>query len=217
VKKLLVINASARKANSHSRTLTEVFINHWKKHYQNAMVSLRDLGNGNVSHINEEWIVANIKPVADRTRRDHEVLNASDAYIHELRQADVIVLGTPMYNWSVPSTLKAYIDQVMRFNETFTIDPTNPANPYVGLFQNKSLVLLVARGLHDYETGEHNASLNFQTTYLKTVFNIMGIDDIQIIAVNGTSLNKDALQNTIEKAHQQVQSVIEEMSSNDKQ
>ena len=209
MKKLLVINASARKTPSHSRKLTEVFINQWRKQHQKAVVDLRELGNANVPHITEDWIAANVKPVATLTTKDLEVLKASDAYIAELRQADIIVLGTPMYNWSIPSTLKAYIDQVMRFNETFTIDPANAANPYVGLLQNKTLVLLVARGLGEYETGEHHATLNFQTTYLKTVFNMMGITDIYLVAVNGTSLNKEALNATIDAAHQQVQSVIE--------
>jgi FMN-dependent NADH-azoreductase len=211
VKKLLVINASARKAQSHSRTLTDVFINHWKKQHPDAVINCRELGNVNVPHITEAWITANVKPVAARTDSDREVLAASDAYIDELRQADIIVLGTPMYNWSVPSTLKAYIDQIMRLKETFTINPADPARPYNGLLQHKTLVLLVARGSQGYETGEHNASLNFQTTWLKTVFNMMGIDDIRMVAVNGTSMNKDVLKQTIDQAHQQVQSVIEEI------
>ena len=208
VKKVLVINASARKTQSHSRALTEIFVNHWRKEYQDAVLTMRELGTTNVPHINEDWIAANYKPVAERTNRELEILGASNAYIDELRQADIIVLGTPMYNWSIPSALKAYIDQVLRHNETFAIDPANPANPYIGLLQNKILLLLVARGLQGYETGEQNASLNFQTTYLKTVFNMMGIDDIRMVAVDGTSLDKEALKNTIEQAHQQVRSVI---------
>lgn len=209
MKKLLVINASARKAQSHSRTLTEVFINRWKEQHAGAVINTRELGNTNVPHITEAWITANVKPFAERTAVDRDILGASDAYINELRQADIIVLGTPMYNWSVPSTLKAYIDQIMRLNETFTINPADPVKPYTGLLQNKTLVLLVARGSQGYETGELNAQLNFQTTYLRTVFTMMGIDDIRVVAVNGTSLNRDVLKQTIDLAHQQVQSVIE--------
>jgi len=139
------------------------------------------------------------------------VLSASDAYIVELQEADIIVLGTPMYNWSIPSTLKAYIDQIMRLNETFKINPGDSNKPYIGLLQNKKGVLLVARGFEEYETGERNAHLNFQTSYLKTVFNMVGIEEIYIVAVNGTSLNKEALKDNIEQAHQQVRSVIEEL------
>ncbi|OQP48027.1 NAD(P)H dehydrogenase [Niastella yeongjuensis] len=211
MKKLLVINASARKAHSHSRTLTEVFTNYWSKKHPDAVINLRELGNANVPHVTEDWIAANLKPVAARTDREKEVLGTSDTYIAELREADIIVLGTPMYNWSIPSTVKAYIDQVMRLNETFRINPFNPAEPYVGLLQHKSLVLLVARGSQGYETGEPNARLNFQTTYLKTVFNMMGIDDIHMVAVDGTSLNKEVLLATVDRAHQQVRSLIEDV------
>lgn len=217
VKKLLVINASARRAQSHSRTLTEVFMNHWKSLHPNAVINLRELGNTNVPHINEDWIAANFKPATDRTEKELEALSASNAYIDELRLADVIVLGTPMYNWSIPSTLKAYIDQIMRLNETFKIDPGNSAKPYIGLLQNKTLVILAARGNQEYETGEQNAHLNFQTTYLKTVFNMIGVDDIHIVAVSGTSLNKEDLKGIIGSANQQVLSLIERMLGNEKQ
>ncbi len=70
---------------------------------------------------------------------------------------------------------------------------------------------MVARGSQGYETGEPNARLNFQTTYLKTVFNMMGIADIHIVAVDGTSLNKEVLTKTVDQAHQQVRSLIDDI------
>ncbi len=208
MKKLLVINASARREHSHSRTLTDVFINYWTSAHQDAGIQLRELGNSHVPHLNEEWIIANQTPASNRTEKDKEVLSGSDAYIKELREADVIVLGTPMYNWSIPSSLKAYIDQVLRLNETFKINTADPANPYTGLLQNKKLVLLVARGIQGYEPGQPNAHLNFQTTYLETVFGMMGIEDIHVVAISGTSMDKEALKGNIELAHQQVRSII---------
>ncbi len=181
MKKVLIINASARTQNSQSRKLTEVFVDHWRSIYTDAAISFRELGNTDVPHVTERWITANIKPAKDRTPEDFDILKTSDAYIAELRQADILVLGTPMYNWSIPSALKAYIDQVMRLNETFSINPGNPAQPYTGLLQNKTLCLLVARGSQGLsKRGQQNEHLNFQTTYLKTVFNMMGIRDIHI-------------------------------------
>ncbi len=105
-----------------------------------------------------------------------------------------------MYNWSIPSVLKAYIDHIMRLNETFSVNPGNAQQPYTGLLKNKTLVLLVARGIAGYNTGENNSHMNFQTTYLRTVFNMLGIYDIQLIAVDGTSLDKEQLKTTIEKS-----------------
>lgn len=209
MKKVLVINASARTQHSHSRKLTEVFTDDWIRIHRDSEIRHRELGNVNVPHISEAWILANLKPKTNRTAEDHEILAASDAYIAELRNADLIVLGTPMYNWSIPSTLKAYIDQIMRLNETFKIDPGNGQQAYTGLLENKTMLLLVARGSQGYETGESNSHLNFQTTYLRTVLNMMGIHNIHIVAVSGTSLDKGALGKTIEQAHRQVKAVIE--------
>ncbi len=98
--------------------LRKYFSTTGKSNILNGVINLRELGNTNVPHVTDDWIAANLKPVAARTDKEMEVLGASDAYIAELREADLIVLGTPMYNWSIPSTLKAYIDQVMRLNET---------------------------------------------------------------------------------------------------
>ncbi|WP_217605441.1 NAD(P)H-dependent oxidoreductase [Chitinophaga sp. GbtcB8] len=209
MKKVLIINASARTLHSHSRKLTEVFTEDWIRLHNDSEIRHRELGNVNVPHISEAWILANHKPKTNRTAEDHEILATSDAYIAELKNADLIVLGMPMYNWSIPSTLKAYIDQILRLNETFKIDLGNRQQPYTGLLENKTMLLLVARGGQGYETGEPNSHLNFQTTYLRTVLNMIGIHNIHMVDVSGTSFDKEVLEKTIEQAHRQVKAVIE--------
>ncbi|WP_170971148.1 NAD(P)H-dependent oxidoreductase [Ilyomonas limi] len=94
MKKVLVINASARGLKSHSRKLTEVFVNHLKSVYNSPVISFRELGNTNVPHINEKWINAAFKPETKRSVEDQEALKVSNAYISELREADIIVLGS---------------------------------------------------------------------------------------------------------------------------
>ena len=79
--------------------------------YTDSIVRYRELGNADVPHINERWNEAAFQPAATRSAEDIEVLKTSDEYVSELQEADVIVLGAPMYNWSIPSYLKAYIDQ----------------------------------------------------------------------------------------------------------
>ncbi|UTN03225.1 NAD(P)H-dependent oxidoreductase [Flavobacterium bizetiae] len=209
MKKILVINSSARTLNSHSRNLTEVFVNHWKSIHTNPEITFRELGNTDVPHINENWIAAAFKPETARSEEEKEALKTSDLYIAELHQADIIVVGTPMYNWSVPSALKAYIDQVVRVNETWKLNPGNYENPYIGLLENKTVVLLLSRGSQGYEKGEFNAHMNFQTDYLKTVFNVMGVHNIHMIAIDGATLNPELLKEKIENSHQKVQSLIE--------
>jgi FMN-dependent NADH-azoreductase len=208
MKKVLIINASARMQNSQSRKLTEVFTEHWKSLYGDSAITFRDLAKANVPHITESWLNATLKPAKDRTEEDVDILSTSDTYIAELRQADIIVLGTPMYNWSIPSSLKAFVDQVLRHNETFTVNPGNAQQPYTGLLENKILCLLVARGGQSYESGQANAHLNFQTTYLKTVFNMMGIHNIHLVAVNGTAMDKEELKKSITTAHHAVKELI---------
>lgn len=209
MKKILVINASAKSLHSQSRKFTEIFTDHWKKLYADPAIRFRELGNTNVPHISQNWLAAAFMQEESRSEDDIEVLKTSDTYISELREADVIVLGSPMYNWSIPSTLKAYIDQIMRMNETFKVDRTKTNNPYVGLLRNKTMYLLLSRGETGYEKGEGNEHMNFQSTYLKTVFNIIGISDIHVIAIEGASTGGEIFKKSIETAHQNLRNLID--------
>ncbi len=196
--------------DSKTRGLTSAFAEHWKATGVKPEITYRELGNTGVSHVSGAWIAATLKPATNRSDAENKLLAESNAYIAELKEADIIVLGTPMYNWSVPSTLKAYIDQVMRVNETFRVDAGNAESSYVGLLQNKTLLLLLSRGGEDYEEGQANAHMNFQSTYLKTVFNVMGVQNIHAIAIDGASLDKENLKYTIEEAHRKVRDLITE-------
>lgn len=209
MKKLLVINSSAKTLNSNSRKLTEIFVDRWRRIHINPIINLRELGNAHVPHVTQNWINAAFKPAATRSAVDIEALKVSDTYIAELREADIIVLGAPMYNWSVPSSLKAYIDQVLRVNETFKVDRSKEQQPYVGLLENKTLFMLLSQGEQGYEKGEHNEHMNFQTNYLKTVFNVMGVNNIHVVVVNGTSHGAEKLNKSARKAHQDIMELME--------
>ena len=204
MKKVLVINASAKAVDSSSRKLTEIFTGHWKSIHPHSFIRYRELGNTHVPHLNQQWIAAAFKPAAARSAEDIEALQTSDGYISELRESDIIVLGTPMYNWSIPSSLKAWIDQVMRVNETFTVNPANSVQPYTGMLQHKTLFLLLSSSFDGYEQGGHNEHLNFQSRYLKTVFEFMGITQIHVIAISGASINMERYTNTMELAQQMI-------------
>jgi FMN-dependent NADH-azoreductase len=209
MKKVLVINSSARAMESHSRKLTEVFVDHWKSIHTDSIIRYRELGNADVPHINERWIEAAFQPKATRSAEDNEVLKTSDAYVSELQEADVIVLGAPMYNWSIPSYLKAYIDQILRINVTWKFNPDDMRNPYIGLLENKTLFLLLSRGTAGYEKGEFHEHLNFQSTYLRAIFNIMGITNIHVVAINGTSSGSEEIKKAIDAAHQIIRDLVE--------
>lgn len=209
MKKLLIINASARTLRSHSRELTGVFVEQWKKRFPASNIIFRELGNAEVPHMTEKWISAALKPKESRTGEDLHILETSDTFVSELKEADVIVIGSPMYNWSIPSPLKAYIDQVMRVNETFRPNRADKQNPYTGLLQNKTLVLLLSRGSVGYAPGEANEHMNFQDNYLKTVFGVMGISDVHLIAIEGASAPSEELVKSIACARNEIGSFFD--------
>lgn len=209
MKNLLVINSSARIVGSKSRKLTEVFIEHSTKFYPGTIIKSRELANDNVPHITEAWISATSKRLEIRTVSETEILKKSDEYIAELREADIIAIGAPMYNWSIPSTLKAYIDNILRKGETWEFNSSDTEHPYSGLLKNKTLFLLLSRGSFGYKQGEPNFHMDFQSTYLKTIFNIIGINKIHVVTIDGTSSNAEIVDDTIAIACQDLKRLIE--------
>lgn len=212
MKNLLIINASPRGERSVTRDLTKLFATKWIEANPNYTIHHREVGRQPIPHVSELWISAAFKPAELRTEEEIDVLKLSDTYIAEIKAADVIVLGTPMYNWSIPSVLKAYFDQVIRANETVKMRPDDPTNPYRGLLKDRKVYLLFSRGNAGYEKDEYYAHMNFQTEYLKTVFKIMGLTDIQEIALNGSAFDPEVY----ERSKKDVYSKIAEMASNDK-
>lgn len=208
MKKLLVINSSPREIRSHSRKLIDVFVECWQEHAAESAITFRDLAKSNIPHITENWIAGAFKPEIERTEEEIEALKISAELISELKEADIIVIGAPMHNWSITSSLKAYIDQVLRVNETWKLNPDNYQNPYIGLLENKSLFLLLSRGVQGYEKGEYNEHMNFQTPYLKTVFNIIGITDIHEVAINGEAFRSESYRQSMESSGSKINDLI---------
>ncbi|WP_222597172.1 FMN-dependent NADH-azoreductase [Chitinophaga pinensis] len=167
--KVLIINASARKERSLSRYMTNVFVETWQTKYPDDNIIYRDVAQEPIPHVTEKWIAGAFTPAAARTAENIEALKISDQLIAELKEANIIVLGSPMYNWSVPSALKAYIDQVLRVNETVLVSKDNPKNPYTGLLKEKKVYLLMVRGNNGYGFGEYYEHMDFQSNYLRTV------------------------------------------------
>jgi FMN-dependent NADH-azoreductase len=210
MKKLLIINASPRTALSNSRSLTKHFGTVWLQHNTGGEIIHRELGIEHVPHMSELWIASVYKPENLRTEEERKILSHSDEYISELMLADTIVLGTPMYNWSIPSALKAYIDQIVRVGKTILINKENPSNPYVGLLKEKKIYLLYSRGNSGYDLGEDNEHMNFQTEYLKTVFRIMGLEDITEVALDGEAFGPEIFGKAITVAHSKIEQVIQQ-------
>ena len=177
---ILHLNASARGASSHSRQISGEFVQAWLQAHPGDTVTVRDLGHQAIPHVSEEFIGAMYTPAEARTPFQVETLKLSDELIGELQAADIYVFGVPMYNFSVPSVFKAYIDQIARVGVTFT-----PA--YEGLLKNKKAIFVTVRGGGGYGPGEAREAYNFQDPYLRSVFAFVGVTDQTFIHVNNTA------------------------------
>lgn len=208
MRNVLIINASSRGDNSFSRKLTRFFEREWTKTHPSANFTYRELGKSHIPHITEDWIEGAFKSVDLRTKEEKLALKFSDELVEELKSSDIIVLGSPMYNWSIPSSLKAYIDQVLRMNRTLTINPEMPKSPYVGLLKGKKAYFLLVQGGTGYGPGEFYHHMDFQTKYLKTVFNIIGISDTEVISMDSTAMGEGKSQISFETCKQSIETKI---------
>ncbi|MBO0321236.1 NAD(P)H-dependent oxidoreductase [Muricauda sp. CAU 1633] len=184
MKRVLIINASVRGKKSQSRKLTELFMENWKQKYPEDVFTLREVGLNVVPPIDESWIASAFTNPKNRTEANQKGVRLSNEFIKELKENDIYVIGSPMYNWSIPSGLKAYIDQIMRINETWRFRSGKPDGDYVGLLEDKRMFILSSRGDTGYGENEKNEHMNFQSTYLKFIFGIMGVTDITTISLD---------------------------------
>ncbi|GAA0193867.1 FMN-dependent NADH-azoreductase [Fulvivirga kasyanovii] len=182
--KVLIINASVRSKRSHSRKLTELFVENWKAKHPNDSFTHREVGLNAIPPVDEAWIASAFVKPEERTAANQKGVELSNELVKELKAHDIYVIGTPMYNWSIPSSLKAYLDQIMRINETWKFRSGKPDGDYVGLLENKKLFILSSRGDTGYGENEPNEHMNFQTTYLKFIFGMMGVKDVTIISLD---------------------------------
>jgi FMN-dependent NADH-azoreductase len=173
MKNILVINSSAADDDAASRQLVRNVVDGLKALEPTAQVVERDVGREPVPHLTAAAL-GGLRGVpqsaaAQRTRA------LSDTLLAELRAADVVVIGAPMYNFSVPTTLRAWFDHVLRAGETFSYSESGPR----GLLQGKRAIVVESRG-GEYLHGPARA-IDFQEPYLKHLLGFMGIEDVTFI------------------------------------
>lgn len=170
-KSILRINASMRRTGSVSRQLTDAVVNHLASTHDDLSVTTRDLADG-VPFVTEAWIGANFTDPAVRTAEQRAVLSQSDVFVEELRQADIVVIGSPIYNFGVPAALKAWVDMIARAKETFRYTENGPE----GLLKGKKAILVIASG-----GTAVGSEIDFASGYMKQALKFVGIDDVEII------------------------------------
>ena len=179
---VLIIESSARQQGSFSRQLTQQFVSQWQAAHPADQVTLRDLALNPVPHLDANLLGGWMKPEAQRNADEQSSLQRSNELTDELLAADVLMLAAPMYNFAIPSTLKAWLDHVLRAGVTFKYTETGPQ----GLLTGKKAYVLTARGgLYAGSTSDH------QEPYLRQVLAFVGIHDVTFIHAEGLNLGGD--------------------------
>lgn len=174
MKKLLVIKASPRGENSISNNLCQIFIEEWMVNNPTGELLNLDLSQTTLPYMNELWVNASLTPAENRTKEMDEALTLSNELVAQLHSVDDILIGTPVYNYNVPAILKAYFDHVVR--KGLTLGGTGE-----GLLENKKCTVVVASG-GAYGKGTPMETRDIAKQYLKLILNVIGINDISMIA-----------------------------------
>ena len=195
---LLQINSSLFGEQGESGQLAKEFVKQYESKNQGTGVIVRDLSTDPVPHLTAETFQGFMLPAEERNEHQQSIAELSDQLISELEKADVLVIGLPMYNFSLPSTLKAYFDHVARAGITFRYTENGPE----GLLKNKKAYILAARG-GVYQGTEFDT----QTDYIKHFLGFIGITDVQFVYAEGLSMG-EGKEETLRKASATIQTLV---------
>ncbi|MBO6882009.1 MAG: NAD(P)H-dependent oxidoreductase [Marivita sp.] len=175
---VLRIDASARHSGSESRALTQRIIDRLEPE---AVIN-RDLAVA-MPAIDADWLAANWTPADDRTDAQRQMLALSDTLIEEIKSADTIVIGAPIYNFGIPATLKTWIDLIARAGITFKYSETGPQ----GLLTGKRAIVAITSG-----GTQVGSEIDFASGYLRHVLGFVGITDVQFVAADQLMVDAEA-------------------------
>jgi len=200
MKTLLQIRSSIFSNDGQSSRLAEHFVARWRASNPGGKVIVRDLAKEPVPHLDAARFGAFLAKPEGRTPAQQAVVDYSDALIGELKRADVVVLGLPMYNFGVPSTLKAYFDHVARVGKTFKYTEKGP----VGLLTGKKVYVFAARG--GMYAGTPNDT---QTPFIRTFLSFLGMSDIEFVYAEGLAISEASKQHSLARAEAVIDALVE--------
>jgi FMN-dependent NADH-azoreductase len=180
MKNILLIQSSPRGSESYSQRVADSIVNEIKNRNPSTTVTFRDLAEDPLPHVGPAFLSALSAESEELTAEQSDALALSDALIEELQTADIVVLAVPMHNFGIPSTLKAWIDRVVR---AFTYSEGGPE----GLLKGKRLILVLASG-GVYSNGPAK-QLDFQEPYLRAILGFIGLTDIEVVRVEGVAMS----------------------------
>jgi FMN-dependent NADH-azoreductase len=180
---ILHIDASVRGDRSLSRKLSKAFVDQWLEREPGTTVISRDVGRNPPPLVTDAWVAAAFTAPKERRPDQHSELRLSDELIDELDRANVIVIGTPMYNYGMPASLKSWLDKVIRIGRTFSFDLARGDFPLEPIMGGKTLVILSARGEFGFGPGGVRENMNHLETHIFTCAHYLGVKESHLIAV----------------------------------
>ena len=171
---VLVVSSSARQSNSVTRRFTDEMLDELHQQYEQVNVLQRDVSVG-LPYVDENWINACFSPEEQHADVNKAALSISNSLVDELKLADVVIIGVPIYNFGIPASLKAWIDQIARVGLTFNYTSDGP----VGMLQNKKAYIVFASGPGGTQVG---SEIDFASDYLHHVLGFIGISEVSIIS-----------------------------------
>ncbi|MBL0419948.1 NAD(P)H-dependent oxidoreductase [Ramlibacter sp. AW1] len=209
--KLLHIDSSALGSQSVSRQLTRDIVSQWRAAHPGATVEYLDLAADAPSHLDANSLGFRLGTAAaelsEVQRRENE---RSERLVSQFLAADVVVVGAPMYNFAIPTQLKAWIDRVAQAGRTFRYTDKGPQ----GLAGGKTVIVASSRG-GAYAGTPIEAVLDHQESYLKAVFGFFGITDVRIVRAEGVSMGEAAKADALAQARVQIRSLTDAAANQD--
>ena len=200
MKTLLQIQSSIFSGGGQSSRLAERFVAAWRASNPGGKVIVRDLATEPVPHLDAARFGAFLAKPGERTPAQQAVVDYSDTLIDELKRADVVALGLPMYNFGPPSTLKAYFDHIGRAGVTFKYTDKGP----VGLLTGKKVYVFAARG--GLYAGTPSET---QTPFIRTFLSFIGMDDIEFVYAEGLAISEASKQQGLDRARARIDALAE--------
>jgi FMN-dependent NADH-azoreductase len=202
---VLHIDSSPLGDHSVSRKLTAKTLAELKANHPDTKVITRDLGISPLPHLSGLTVGAFFTPAEQRNDVLNEALKQSDEVIDEVFAADVIVIGAPMWNFGIPSSLKAWIDHIARAGRTFKYGASGPESL---LPSGKKVIIVSSRG-GIYTSGPMQV-MDHQETYLKAVLGFIGLHDVSIIRAEGVAMGEEAVKTAMHSAENQLVEAVKQ-------
>lgn len=194
--KILQIKSSIFSSGGQSGQLTDQFTTQLAARAPGAEVVVRDFAKDPIPHLDETRFMAFLSSPDNRSDAQKAIVEFSDQLIKELKQADVIVLGLPMYNLGLPSSLKSYFDHIARAGETFKYTDSGP----VGLVNGKKVYVVATRG------GKYQGTpFDTQTDYIKVFLGFIGITNVEFVYAEGLNMGDDLRSASLQQAQSELE------------